>query len=226
MRIVRRLLHSPLRLPRHQAPYLLAANSFGVYCLPSKAIHRPACQAVLRGEVWEADTLQFLCTAAQGAIVHAGTFFGDFLPALSKAYEHVWAFEPNPDSFKCAEVTIRLNELSNVSLLNAAVGSCAGHATLQTERDGLYLGGGSFIVEREGSTCVQTIDSVVPRTCRIGAIHLDVEGYEGPALEGARRTIERWKPIVVLETVPPNTFLSSLGYGDCKVLDGNQVFAV
>jgi hypothetical protein len=33
-------------------------------------------------------------------------------------------------------------------------------------------------------------------------IHLDVEGYERAALEGARKTIARCRPLLVLETLP------------------------
>jgi FkbM family methyltransferase len=155
----------------------------------------------LGGAVYEAETVKFLVERARGDVVHAGTFFGDFLPALSRAYEQVWAFEPNSDSFKCAEITIRLNDLGNVNLRNSALGSTARAATLVTERDGQYLGGASFVVDEPGETPIQTVDDVVPSARHVGMIHLDVEGYEANALEGARETMRRCAPIVVLETL-------------------------
>jgi FkbM family methyltransferase len=205
--------------PKFPGPYIIASNELGIYCLPRKALHRSACQAVLRGRVWEPETVQFLYDNAEGDIIHGGTFFGDFLPALSRAYEHVWAFEPNSDSFKCAEVTIRLNDLSNVSLRNSGMGAAKGTASMCTERDGLYLGGGSFIVEGPGDTLIESIDSVVPQDRHIGMIHMDVEGYEGPALEGARETIRRCQPIIVLETVPGPID----GYDQKQDLNANHV---
>ena len=217
-----RALLNRLRLldqPRLRAPYVIAANAHGTYCLPRKALHRPACQAILRGRVWEADTIRFLVEEANGDIVHAGTFFGDFLPALSRAYERVWAFEPNPDSFKCAEITVRLNDLPNVGLRNSGLGRAEGVASMTTERDGIYLGGGSFIVDRPGGIRMEAIDAIVPSDRHVGVIHLDVEGYEGAALEGARETIGRCRPILVLETVPGPID----GYRETGTLNANHV---
>ena len=155
--------------------------------------------------------------------MHAGTFFGDFLPAISRAYDRVWAFEPNPDSFKCAEITVRLNELKNVQITNAALGRSDGSASLRTERDGEYLGGGSFVVDEPGETRVHSLDSLIPADHQIGMIHLDVERFEGPALEGARRTIARCKPVIVLESVPE--IIWDLGYREVRRVNRNYVFA-
>ena len=208
--------------PAQGGDYLIATNEYGSYCVPAKASHRPACRAILRGEVYERETIRFLCDQAEGDIVHGGTFFGDFLPAISRAYELVWAFEPNPDSFKCAEITIRLNDLANVNITNAAMGRAEGRLSLRTEHGGEYLGGGSFIVDEPGETPVVPLDSIIPPDRHIGMIHLDVERFEGPALEGARRTIERCRPTIVLETVPEE--ISNLGYREVGTVNRNRIF--
>jgi FkbM family methyltransferase len=179
---------------------MLAANEHGIFCMPRKILYRPACQAILRGRTWEAETIKFLCDNASGDIIHAGTFFGDFLPALARAYAQVWAFEPNPDSFRCAQTTISLNGLRNVTIENAGLGRESAHLDMCIERKGRALGGASFIIERPGKTPIVAIDDAVPADRHVGMIHLDVEGYERAALEGARETIKRCKPIIVLET--------------------------
>src|SRR5262245_29594961 len=78
----------------------IAYNPLGGYCVPLSSRQRPAAQAILDGEIWERATLEILGSApARGDIVHAGTFFGDFLPALSRSRsgdDVLWAFEPNP----------------------------------------------------------------------------------------------------------------------------------
>lgn len=176
----------------------------------------------MSGRVYELETVNFLCDNAAGDIVHAGTFFGDFLPALSRSYDRVWAFEPNPDSFKCAEITTRLNDLRNVILENAGLGRKREMATLTTERNGEYLGGASFVTDERGETRIDPLDAVLPSDRRIGMIQLDVEGYEHAALDGARETIARWNPILVVETVPP--ILADLGYSEAAKINGNQVF--
>jgi FkbM family methyltransferase len=43
------------------------------------------------------------------------------------------------------------------------------------------------------------LDDVLPRDLRIDVIKIDTEGAEGLVLEGARETIERWKPVVIFE---------------------------
>src|SRR5213082_2315512 len=82
--------------------------------------------------------------------------------------------------------------------------------------------------ERLVTAQVQSIDYLC-RTSEIGIIHLDVEGYETPALEGALETIRRCRPIFIVETKPVDAWLNAnlapLGYkaGD-RPLDANTVF--
>ena len=60
------------------------------------------------------------------------------------------------------------------------------------------------------------VDEVLAGDRRVGAIHLDVEGHEQEALRGALGTIERWRPLMVLETLPEAEWieehLAPLGY--------------
>lgn len=105
----------------------IAYNQFGGYCVPVSAMHRPAAKRVLAGKVWESDTIEFMISQFDsGDIITAGTFFGDFLPALSAHLQPgagIWAFEPNPESFRCAQITLMLNGLKNVVLTQAGLGA-------------------------------------------------------------------------------------------------------
>ncbi|MAA79031.1 MAG: hypothetical protein CL916_07195, partial [Deltaproteobacteria bacterium] len=91
----------------------IAYNKFGVYCVPNSSLSRPASKKVLQGQVYEPETISFIQdNHQQKDIIHAGTFFGDFLPALSQLCskkQEIWAFEPNPESYACAQITIKLN---------------------------------------------------------------------------------------------------------------------
>jgi hypothetical protein len=81
---------------------VIAYNAMGAYCLPTASIHRPAAQRVMAGEVWEPKTIELVCrNLGAGDAIHAGTYFGDFLPAFSRACAPgavVWAFEPNTET--------------------------------------------------------------------------------------------------------------------------------
>lgn len=208
---------------------VVAYNRHGGYCVPRRAMHRPCAQAILRGEEFEPETVEVIRRhAAAGDVVHAGTFFGDMLPAAARACTtggRVWAFEPNRESHRCASVTIAINGLDNVTLTNAALGATTGEALLRVaDASGTPLGGKSELVasldagpaEHGYPVPVVRIDDVVPGDRRVTLIHLDVERSEQQALAGALRTIGRCLPTLILETMPGDAWLAEhltpLGY--------------
>jgi FkbM family methyltransferase len=207
----------------------IAYNKYGGYCVPLSSKHRPAAEDILSGEVWEEEIIEFLMSrCGDGDIVHAGTFFGDFLPALSQSLaqgSRIWAFEPNPENYRCAFITTYINGLQNVELINAGLGERQGFLQMVTsDTDGKSLGGGSrMILETDkdstaGSITVEvvTVDEVIPSERKISIIQLDVEGFEKPALAGALKSIRRCKPILILESLPDEDWFSTnilqLGY--------------
>jgi FkbM family methyltransferase len=225
----------------------ISYNKYGGYCVPNSSRHRPVAKAILANEVWEPETIDFItANCGTGDIVHAGTYYGDFLPALSRAAApdaRVWAFEPNRENYRCAKITVEINDLANVVLTNAGLGAKPERSFLQT-RNGLghYLGGASRIVTRadqaegaEGETVqIVTVDETVGPDRNVSVIQLDVEGYEHEALAGASKTIRRCLPILILEVRPNSTLPQSdwfaenilgLGYRRITEVQGNQVFA-
>lgn len=219
----------------------IAYNQFGVYCVPNSALNRPASKKVLQGQVYEPNTIAFMQNNHQQKdIVHAGTFFGDFLPALSKCCtgaQKIWAFEPNPESHTCAQITIKLNSLTNINLTHAGLGEIKSSGAFQTHNeDGTPLGGGShFAIENETSLSItiMTIDAQIPKDREVGIIQLDVEGFEVQALKGAINTIERCHPIIILEQFPDTdiqsdpwfqTNILERGYTHKETIHGNLVF--
>lgn len=204
--------------------YLLAENKYGRYCVPKNSKHRLAPKAVLKGEVWEQETIDFILSHCDQDLIHAGAYFGDMLPAFS-TLQKVWAFEPCKENYDCAIETIKLNHISNVHLVNAAVSNSTGTSVLMTRKPNQKkdLGGASRIVKnttavgRTESIKTVTIDKTIPDDRVISIIHLDVEGHELFALKGAKNTIERCSPILILETksdIKPNLrlFLKELRY--------------
>jgi FkbM family methyltransferase len=201
-------------------------------------MQRPAAQRIMAGRVWEKQTLRFLTSQwRDGDMVHAGTYFGDFLPALSAACpegSRIWAFEPNPESFRCAQATVAINDCREVELTNAGLGAGESAATMAVcDRRGRGLGGMSRLLEGPGEDSgvvtvqVVAIDDVVPEDRHVSMLQLDVEGHEGPALQGAMGTIERCRPVLVLETVPEGEpvmdKLSGLGYRTRRTVNHNTV---
>lgn len=219
---------------------MTGSNHYGRYCVPASSRHRPAARAILKGSIWEAETIAFLASrCGDGDIVHAGTYFGDFLPALSKAAApgaRIWAFEPSAENLACAEITLELNDIRNVTLAHAALGDHTGTALLYTGPIGsLPCGGASAIRTMRvpggnyEDVALVSIDGVVPEDRYVSIIQLDVERYEQQALAGALATIRRCLPILVLENLPADEQwfrekILALGYRRYGRLDANVAF--
>lgn len=205
---------------------LIASNRYGKYAVPSEFAHRPAARAVLSGAVWERETIEFIRRNLAGRdIVHAGTFFGDFLPALSASAHKVWAFEPNPTSYEAALETINLNGLTNVAIKLAALSERIGRSAIRTHaEDGTPLGGASHIDPLgEQPVDLVCLDDVVPAPADVAILQLDVEGHEAEALRGAMGVIARCSPLIILETDQPE-MMRSLKYTRYCYLDENVVY--
>lgn len=221
----------------------IAYNRYGGYCVPLSSQHRPVPQAILEGEVWEPLTVDFLVSqCGTGDVIHAGSYFGDFFPALSRAvapHAKIWSFEPHPENYRCAQITMQINHLQNIVLANAGLGDEPGSFQMRTvdRESGLALGGASRIVreavdatdEKLTRVDVVTIDEAVPKDRPISIIQLDVEGFQDRALLGAMATIRRWSPVLVVEKPPRETWLADhlfpLGYRVIGPLHDNMILS-
>lgn len=216
-----------------------AENEYGSYWVPAGLEGRPASKMVLSGRVYEPETIKFICAhAGAGDVIHAGTFFGDFIPALSAALApgaRLWAFEPNPGSYAAARRTIDLNAAQNVTLTHAALSDQAEEILFRTRNaEGRPLGGVSHFVEEDGPGVERVasvmLDYAVPLDRRISVLQLDVEGHEPRALKGAYHIVNRWTPILVLEYFGQEHWIRrtfrGLGYRQVGKVHGNFVYAV
>ncbi len=227
-------------LPATAPDSVLATNEHGSYCVPRSSLHRPVARAILEAQVWEPETLDLMrASDPNGDIVHAGTFFGDFIPALARSRNAgalVWAFEPSRENYECATVTISLNGLENVVLRHAGLDVHAGTALLATtDRTGLPLGGASRVVRDRArarftnneSIDLVALDETLDEDRDVAVLQLDVEGHEQQALTGAMRMVARCRPLIVLETVPEAEWieqhLTPLGYRIEGALNANTV---
>lgn len=231
-----------------QLDFYIARNRLGQYCVPRESMHRPCAMTVMRGMVWEPATLAAIEKLYDGGeIVSAGAYFGDFLPFMAqlagKQDAGVLAFEPNAVNFACATVTCAINTLSNCRLIRGGLGADSASLTMKTHDDnGVPLGGGSRLVKgRPGSDRarfdeieIHAIDSHIGAATVVGLIQLDIEGYEMAALAGARDTIARCRPLLVLEAHSRDDFAqeplmqgltADFGYRQIAMHDQNRFFA-
>jgi FkbM family methyltransferase len=196
---------------------VVAKNKYGQYAVPPETAHRPAAKLAIDGDVYEPDTIQFMLdNCGSGSIIHAGTFFGDFLPALGSTGNKVYAFEPVKRNYDHAVVTLSMNFIEhNIELFNYGLGEAnKTESIIHTGHTGESLGGGArYNYNRAGAlpehvedTTVVTLDSIVADHGNVSILQLDVEGYEENALKGALSIIEKSSPIIILECWHENMF--------------------
>lgn len=217
-------------------------NMYGSYCIPLKMEERPAVALIKEGKVYERETLKYIEKIYKKgtSIVHAGAFFGDMLPFFSKLVESekIWSFEPSRLNFFCAKNTLDLNNIQNVKIFNWALSNVSEVKTLRVlAEDGSLYGGKSFIIQDEGmknelkksfeKVKSVTLDEVLmDETDEIGIIHLDVERHELEALKGAKNTIEKFRPVIILETHSElkekiSDYMKSINYLEKRTLEKN-----
>lgn len=170
----------------------ICSDDDGTYCLPDAYTTEGRFAGLLSGRPTEIKTKDIIAEQyAGGDILHAGAFMGDFLPALSRiAAEQggrVITCEPVPLSYEAASYTIELSGLENVELHRAALAASDGELELATtDENGAHYGQTARVGApgRKVKVPTTTIDNLAKgRDIRI--LHLDLEGYESFAFEGA-----------------------------------------
>lgn len=167
----------------------------------------------LESGAWETDVIDCLAAAALRGqtVVDAGAWIGPHALLLSRLVSpsgRVYAFEPDPVAFKVLRDNIGASRCGNIRVENLCLSSAPGTAVLKTYRGAEGFGhSDSTIIQQPGKKAAgeirvpaTTIDQYCARNCITpDGIKIDVEGAEGLVIEGARRTISRRAPWVLVE---------------------------
>lgn len=148
---------------------------------------------------------------------------------------HVYAFEPLPHNIHFIREHLRLNEITNVEIIEAAVSDKTGETSFDDS-----LGGAMGHLAPGGNLRIQTvrIDELVAesRLPPPDHIKIDVEGDEMLVLSGAKKVLEDFRPKLFLSTHAPEVhreccaLLNKLGYklqalGGKDITDADELFA-
>ena len=130
-------------------------------------------------------------------VVDAGAYIGTHTVHYLERVGHegrVLAFEVNPLSFECLSHNCPHSILYNMGLSDEA------------REIGLHFKGNpaatycASLRKTQIKSCLRTLDSF--NLLRLDFYKIDVEGYELKVLNGSRETIERCKPVILLEINP------------------------
>lgn len=131
-----------------------------------------------------------------GTVVDAGASLGDHTLTYAKLVGpsgRVLAFEPHPLTFQALK--FNFDRWSNVICVNMGLSDRVGSLSFTREENI-----GASHCSNEGEKIgVTVIDAYFDSFMSCDLIHLDVEGFETRAIMGARETIAKFKPAIVLE---------------------------
>lgn len=114
----------------------------------------------------------------------------------------VYSFEPNPSVYSCFKKSINSNNLQNIIRHhNYAVGRASGQAEFQ-------FAGTSSNISREKNNGINPVVEIISvddfvnenKISRCDLIKIDVDGIEYDILQGADKTIDKYKPVLIIET--------------------------
>jgi len=136
----------------------------------------------------------------KGCFVDVGANFGVWTNFVAEKGFEVHAFEPSPRPYK----HLTKNASFNVHTYNTALGDKEAVAELNLHETSGHNGLVKRAKDFSGRTIkiqIKTLDSF--QLENIGLIKIDTEGYEVPILLGAKETILKWKPRLIIEVHSP-----------------------
>ena len=120
--------------------------------------------------------------------------------------QQVHAFEPSPTTYAYLLQNLQANGKGNVAMHNFGLGAEAATTTITFAPNNRSGGFVSDLTKADANHVsehieIRTVDDVVAKLSlpALDFIKIDVEGFEGHVLRGAGVTLERYRPVVVLE---------------------------
>lgn len=163
-------------------------------------------------------TLELICDPSD-VVIDIGANVGSHALPMAKLVGpsgRVYAFEPVPWAMDKLKRNASLNGFSNIVTEQVALSDeNLGHVDMEFRAS--FKIGSAIGVDDKGridkgwwqecdhvSTEMRTLDSYVTGhdIRRVDLIKLDVDGFEGKVIRGARETLSRFKPVIIMELAP------------------------
>jgi FkbM family methyltransferase len=131
--------------------------------------------------------------------IDVGANVGLWARPLTKRFNRIIAFEPMPQVLECLKLNV--NELP-VEINEFALSNVSGNIDMVYDSVNT---GSSYVVENSaGSIELKTLDELdLPK---FGLLKVDCERHDLQVLQGAEKTILKYKPIIVVEQHPDTEY--------------------
>ena len=169
----------------------------------------------------------------RGVCVQAGGAAGVFAYRLAHEFEIVHTIEPEPTNYDC--LFKNCLKKKNIFMYYSALSNRKRNIRVSEDIHARHNFGAGHIIPDENGIETMVIDELDLEECDL--ILLDIEGAELEALQGAKETIKRFHPTIVIEDKPmphmavfgtqvgdPAKWLARFGYDPVDRLHWDTVF--
>jgi FkbM family methyltransferase len=182
-------------------PFKLDKTEFDILLNPANGL---VDAAIFVHGVMEPNFLRLISSNLKSTDVFfdIGSNIGQHGLYASRFCSTVYCFEPITRLFEQLSLTIAKNNFTNIKALNLALGSNNG--VMPIFSDAYNMGASSILFNKNKSleqmVSVRKLDDFIEQTpTRIDMMKIDVEGFEWEVLQGAEKTMRKYKPMLLIE---------------------------
>jgi len=150
-------------------------------------------------------------------VVDVGANIGIYSLILSKLVGEkgrVYSFEPDPDNFSLLLKNMKENNIKNVIMVNKAISDKEGKQNLYLNKDNSAFHSliryNNNLFEKSIEVGTTTLDNFFSNlNKKVNFIKMDIEGYEGDALKGAKELLKKSGKIKIIIEFSPEIIKNS-----------------
>jgi len=170
---------------------------------------------------WREDSKDFMSQVKNfDVVICAGGNCGMYPRFYANYFKKVYSWEPDPDNYKCLQMNC---DSEQFELFNGAISNTTDKIYKLYNNNKKNVGTHRLQKDvKNANVEMYRIDDL--NLEKIDLIHLDIEGHEPMAIEGAKETIKKHHPVIITEKAKGHHLLIELGYKEFKKLTMDTIY--
>lgn len=149
------------------------------------------------------DELMIKYPEKRTTFVDIGANIGTYSISLSRYFNKVLAYEPEPNNYDCLKLNVKTNSIENIIINNVAILNKKGYFSIENHNksEGIHPGTYFININKEGNIPCRILDDDLVEfgIKEVGFIKIDTEGSELYILKSIQNVMTKQKPIVCVE---------------------------
>jgi len=179
--------------------------TFQYNIIQSHIDHAPM-RVTYNGGIWEKklyDIYRKLITK-DDVVIDIGAYIGTHTLPFSHFAKKVYAFEANDEIYSCLQSNVDINLVDNVTTYNTLLSDSNEQLNFYKRPDGTSRVSSRAVKGQHQFLQGDSLDNILDTDEKIKLIKIDVEGHEFKVLDGAKKIINKSKPIILIEVFKHN----------------------